>query len=216
MIGVVVIGRDQGAFLADALDSVAAQTPAPVEVIFVDDGSLDGSGDLARACGVRTIRTDGLGPGAARNAGARELNTELLTFLDADDRYRPGHHAALSTALAAPSIGAAYGRVVEFLDPERAADLADRFVPRTEPRAAKLVGAGMFRRSAFDLAGGFDETHGCQEAFHLISRVPSTTIPDVVLERRIHGDNMTIVNRDALHARYLASAREAIVRRREG
>ncbi|HEX5852076.1 MAG TPA: glycosyltransferase, partial [Solirubrobacteraceae bacterium] len=73
-------------FLADALDSVAAQTYAPLETIVVDDGSPDRSAEIAAGRpGVRLIRQKNQGVAAARNAGLAAARGELLAFLDQDD-----------------------------------------------------------------------------------------------------------------------------------
>jgi glycosyltransferase involved in cell wall biosynthesis len=58
----------------------------------VDDGSSDGSADIAEAYGssVKVIRQKNQGPAAARNRGARESRGEYLAFLDGDDVWLPG------------------------------------------------------------------------------------------------------------------------------
>jgi glycosyltransferase involved in cell wall biosynthesis len=213
VIGVVVPVRDQAAFLGEALDSIAAQTLPAAEVIVVDDGSTDGSADVARARGVRTITTPGLGPGAARNAGAAALDTPLLAFLDADDRFTPDHHRTLSVALGHGD--AAIGKMVEFLDADRVAALGGRFSADPTPRVAQQSGTLLIRRTRFTAIGGFGADPACNELFELYSQLDDLALADVVvLERRIHGANRTIVAREAIRAQYLASARAAILRRR--
>ena len=69
LISVVMPAFEEEAFIADALSSVLAQSYAPVEVIVVDDGSLDHTAEIAEAHGVRVLRQPHRGPAAARNAG---------------------------------------------------------------------------------------------------------------------------------------------------
>ena len=91
-VSVVVAARDAAATLRETLESIAAQTFTAWEVILVDDGSTDGTGDLARSVlpGVRVIRHDTpRGPSAARNAAARTSRREFLATLDADDAWLP-------------------------------------------------------------------------------------------------------------------------------
>ncbi len=101
-VAVVIPVHDDEATLADALDSVLAQSLPAAEIIVVDDGSSDGSGDLARRYGpaVRVIELPGLGPAAARNAGVAATTSPLIAFLDADDAWRSDKLARQVDALA--------------------------------------------------------------------------------------------------------------------
>lgn len=74
-------GRDS---LHDVLAAVVDGTgPAPREVIVVDDRKAPAR-DLAVPAGVRTVRSGGRGPAAARNTGWRSADTEWVAFLDDD------------------------------------------------------------------------------------------------------------------------------------
>jgi glycosyltransferase involved in cell wall biosynthesis len=100
-VTVVVPVFDTARWLGDALRSVDRQDRrAETEVIVVDDGSTDGSGDVARAYaagapGVRVVRQDNAGLGAARNHGMALASGRYLAFLDADDLYADGGLAHL-------------------------------------------------------------------------------------------------------------------------
>lgn len=80
--------------LQQAIDSVLSQVPAVAELIIVDDGSTDGSGELAdRACGdprVRVIHQPNGGPGAAANAGLDCVTGTHVLLVDSDDWLEPG------------------------------------------------------------------------------------------------------------------------------
>ena len=74
--------------IARAISSVLAQTLPPHEIVIVDDGSTDGTADIAkRFAGVRVLSQLRAGASQARNAGIRACNGEIVAFLDADDEW---------------------------------------------------------------------------------------------------------------------------------
>lgn len=103
-VGIVVIGRNEGARLEGALLSALAQTP---RVVYVDSGSSDGSAARARAHDVPVIELDPAIPftaARARNAGGafwlkREAQLEFLLFVDGDCELAPGFLARAIAAL---------------------------------------------------------------------------------------------------------------------
>lgn len=98
---VVIPLYNKQAYIGECIDSLAAQETPPFELIVVDDASTDGGvveaqralTNFARACPESRVELIALqrngGPGAARNAGLDRVKSEMVSFLDADDRYRP-------------------------------------------------------------------------------------------------------------------------------
>ena len=88
-ISVIIPAYNAGATLREALDSVQAQNHAPHEVIVVDDGSSDDTGDIARSyqevLPLVLVQQANAGLGAARNAGMDKATGDAWAFLDADD-----------------------------------------------------------------------------------------------------------------------------------
>jgi glycosyltransferase involved in cell wall biosynthesis len=91
----IVIPCFNGRLTLDAaIQSCLGQTVRDLEVIVVDDGSTDGSHEVAQAAAsvdprVMVLRQDNEGVGAARNAGLAVARGEYVNFLDADDLFEP-------------------------------------------------------------------------------------------------------------------------------
>jgi glycosyltransferase involved in cell wall biosynthesis len=167
----------------EAVDSALAQTLPPVEVVVVDDGSEDGTGDaVAHAFGPSGVRRAGRGTpvrvvrgrfgsaAAARNRGWREARTRWIALLDADDLWFAHKLETAAAALAAAPEAAWFFSDGEFrtLEGETRpswlatyADLPDHYVgyPVRELIEVNFVltSSVMARRDALDALGGFDE-----------------------------------------------------------
>lgn len=91
-VSVVLPTFNRGWILEQAVESVLGQDYANLELIVVDDGSTDNTSGLLSRFGDRItlIRQANRGVSAARNAGIRASNGELITLLDSDDTWLPG------------------------------------------------------------------------------------------------------------------------------
>ena len=108
-LSVVICSRDGAAGVGRCLRALAAQTIRPaLEVIVVDDGSADGTGDVARGHGAIVLRHEtSRGPAAARNTGARVASAPILAFLDDDCEPEPGWAEQAAAAFHDDVIGVA-------------------------------------------------------------------------------------------------------------
>ena len=101
-------------FVSEAVDSALAQTRQPLEVLVVDDGSTDGSGDLVEQRHgsdprVRLIRCENGGQIAAFATGVRQARGDVVAFLDADDFWEPEYLAQVGRVYADfPDVGFVY------------------------------------------------------------------------------------------------------------
>jgi glycosyltransferase involved in cell wall biosynthesis len=209
-VSVVVPVRDGERFLAEALQSAAAQTPAVYELLVVDDGSADGSAELAERLGARVLRQAREGQAAARNLGVLAATGELVAFLDADDVWPARSlERRLATMRADPSAEVVFGHMREFADGHED-NLGD-------PRPALLFGSMVVRRSTLERVGPFATEFRVGELMDWLFRAREAGVrelraEDVVLHRRIHAAN---TGRDRVsrvdHARIV---RRALDRRR--
>jgi glycosyltransferase involved in cell wall biosynthesis len=159
MIGVVVPTRNAAQTLGETLSSLR-RNPVVADIVVVDSGSSDATQAIARENGVRVIDMPVEGMYAAINLGCRNLTTEWLAYLNADDvAFDWGRSLALGEDCRADVV---YG-TVDFID------AAGRFVHSwTSARPSRLLGfyrAGvspllqqgtLFRNQVFQSLGGFD------------------------------------------------------------
>ena len=94
LVTVVVPVYNVRPFLETCLDSLLQQTYPYLEILLIDDGSTDGSGDLCdhyarKDSRIQVIHQENGGLGAARNEGIRRAGGEYLSFVDSDDWVSP-------------------------------------------------------------------------------------------------------------------------------
>ena len=223
-ISVVIPCFDQGRFLADALDSVLAQTRPPCEIIVVDDGSHDDTSEVAsRYAQVRCLRQQRRGLAAARNAGFASSSGDGVVFLDADDRLLPEALAIGGEALAArPACAFVFGHF-RYIDVDgspmttvtQPCPPVAGYVDLLRTNFIRMHGTVAYRRTALIRAGGFDASLGVCEDYDLYLRIARdqevACHHQLVAEYRLHDASMS---RDA--ARILRAALGLLRRERRG
>jgi glycosyltransferase involved in cell wall biosynthesis len=165
--------------IADAIGSVKAQTRAPVEILVIDDGSTDGSADIAEKSGARVIRLPcNRGNSAARNVGIRASSGDAIAWLDSDDYWEPHHLATVASLLDAYPQAAVASAAVRFLGEECRVWYGN--VPDGPPsdvlrpafyNTAVPMTTSVVRREALLAAGGFEESERCAVDFDLWLRM---------------------------------------------
>ena len=168
-VSIVVPAFNEADHLAGQLRALAAQDyEGEVEVLVADNGSTDGTPDVARRVGAEELPTlrvidasERPGPSVARNAGVRAASGDVVLFCDADDVAEPGWVRAMVAALeTSPLVG---GR----LEAERLNDPrllawrsppAQPHLPRAEGYLPFAMGSNMgVRADVLRKLGGFDE-----------------------------------------------------------
>jgi GT2 family glycosyltransferase len=167
-VSVVVPTRDRAGYLEVTLDSLADQRlEEPYEVIGVDDGSRDETPAVIERAGVRSIRHDPpRGANAARNAGIRAAEADLVALVDDDVFAPPGWLAALMDgARRHPEAEVVGGPIRARFDGPAPRGCGRERPPITtldlgpEDTEAEVVWSAnmLLRRSVFERVGPFDE-----------------------------------------------------------
>jgi glycosyltransferase involved in cell wall biosynthesis len=166
-VSVIIPVYNAATHLEACLAHLAASSSAPLECIVVDDGSTDGSADVARRHNAKVLSTGGrAGPARARNIGARAAAGEILLFLDSDVCV---HHDTLARLRKDfeddPALDALIGSYdtspgsKDFLSQYK--NLMHSFVHQHGRRDACTFwgGCGAIRREVFLEHAGFDESY---------------------------------------------------------
>ncbi|HZD51882.1 MAG TPA: glycosyltransferase family 2 protein [Woeseiaceae bacterium] len=135
-LSVVIPAKNESATIGGLVTEIRSLHPE-AEVVVVDDGSTDSTGDLAEQAGARVVRhPESLGNGAAVKSGARASSGEILCFMDADGQHEPAKIASLVLKL-----DQGYDMVIGARE------------SRSHASAGRLVANGFYNRFASLIAG---------------------------------------------------------------
>lgn len=195
-VSVVIPVYNGERYLAQAIESALGQTHTPQQIIVVDDGSGDGSLEAAQtyAGAVECVSLPHAGAAVARNEGVSRATAAFVAFLDADDVWEPGKLERQLAAVEAVGAAIVFTHVTEFRDPPAEGTCRLRSMPGLIPSTA------MIRKTAFERIGGFDPVWRVGEFIDWYMRateggVKSHVVPEMLVRRRVHGDNTGIRER---------------------
>lgn len=197
-VAVVIPCHNYGRFLADAIESVLAQTRAADQILIVDDCSTDDTAEVAgRFAGSTTyLKVMGGSPSAARNAGVRSVETDLVVFLDADDRFEPTFLERCVDAL--PDDWESYFAYTHFrrFGNADSVEIAPRYDRVRLARSNFIHPASLFPRAAVARIGYDESLRIGLEDWDLYLTLAEEGIEGVLVDEplllyRLHGDGVT-------------------------
>lgn len=215
-ISVVIPAFNAEKYILEAIDSVAAQELRPNEIIVVDDGSTDGTGELVRRQdSVTLVRQDNAGVAAALNHGIRLARGELIAFISADDVWVP-QKLRLQVETAQQPGQMVFGHMQHFISPELSAEEAQGLVCPPDPMPAFSAGTLLTRLDTFETVGPLSESFAVGEFMEWYGRATDMGLHAVMLEevvsrRRVHAQNHSTTT---LREKSYAPVLRAIIARR--
>jgi glycosyltransferase involved in cell wall biosynthesis len=214
--GVVIPAFNAERTLHETLAAVLAQTTPAAEIVVVDDGSTDGTANLAATFSpqVRVVSQCNRGQGSATTWGIKEVSTPLVAMCDADDVWLPHKSEVQLRALAAhPTVALVSSQMRQFRHGE-----SDN--GRGEVRAGPTRSTIMMRRDVFFRVGDIIDPPGqCGEMVDWLSRFRDQGhrelhIEEVLALRRIIPGSLTYRSSQRQSEGLLAVAHRALQRRR--
>lgn len=206
-ISVIVPTYNRAHFVAEAIESILAQTYRDYEIVVIDDGSTDDTVSVVDrfAEHVTFLQQPHSGiPAVTRNTGLRWATGEYIAFLDSDDLFLPPrlerHVAVLDSR---PALEWTYSDVVYFCEDgsEAGTLLRPSFTPAGWVFPHQIVDNFIgtcsltVRRRCLESVGYFDETPGLVEDYELCLRISAEHeieyVPGVLSRARIHGQNIS-------------------------
>ncbi len=229
-VSAVITAYNSETFVKDAVESVLRQTLPVDEVVVVDDGSSDRTGEIVKQFaerGVRYLYQDNQGPGAARNCGVNETSGELIAFLDADDIWlKHKNQKQMECLLEHPDVALVSGfawwwnvakgvRKVSGELPKNSSALKREILVHNVVGNPSMV---LLRREALLDVGLFDANiqwgQDWELWIRLIDRYDVTIIPEPVIVYRWHFDNISHNRRFERLESFWSVSRNAILKSR--
>jgi len=198
-VSVVIPSFRGGRFLRESVASVQSQTFEDWEIVIVLDGCEDDISDIEHNDGrIRVIRQGRRGVSIARNVGVRNARSDLVAFLDDDDRMLPDRLRVQVDAMSHQKWGLCHTQFRfidengEFIGPGNSKDAQYQGFLRGD--GVFFLSSVMARKSAIQDVGGFNPLLSVGEDIDLVYRIARefsvVFIPEILAEYRRHGKNV--------------------------
>ncbi|HOW59379.1 MAG TPA: glycosyltransferase [Candidatus Omnitrophota bacterium] len=179
-VSVIIPTFNRAEYICDAIDSVLAQTYHDLEIIVINDGSIDDTEKALKKYGgrIQYLYQNNAGVSAARNKGIKASRGEYIAFLDADDSWLP---EKLSVQIPILEFNPKLGMVFSYLEiMDEYGRRTGRMKPKQKPgidfltmleAGSAMTSSCLMRKRSLDAAGIFDESLAIYEDMDLFLRV---------------------------------------------
>ena len=210
-------------YLANAIESIFAQTSSNIELICVNDGSTDRSLEILKSFGDRLRVIDlkqNVGIAGARNAGIARARGEFFAFMDADDLWEPNKlETQLEQFKKNPTLDISFAHMHCFLSSELPDEVKQLRECPPNPMPGYVAATMLIKSSAFHRVGLFHPAWRVGEFIDWFEQAKAKgltyeLLDDVFLKRRIHATNTGVTDR-ASRMDYVKIVRAALERKRQ-
>jgi len=219
LVSVIMIVKNGEKYIASAIESVLDQDYRPFEIIVIDGHSIDATEKIVRAYPqARFVLQKNKGVSDAYNCGIEEARGDFVAFLSHDDTWTPDKLSTQMTyMLEHPEIQFTISKIAYFLEPDATPPSGFRKNLLDETPVGRIMETLVARKQVFDKVGRFNTNLSTAEDVDWYARasdagIPMAVIPAVLLNKRIHGDNISLDvvknNINLLHALRLSVQRK--------
>jgi glycosyltransferase involved in cell wall biosynthesis len=215
-ISVIIPAFNAALYLAETIESILKQTFPPYEIIIVDDGSTDKTVEVASSYiskGIKLVQKKHQGISGTRNAGIKQSTGNYLAFLDADDLWNAKKlEKQVALLEKKSSVSGVFVNIQQFISPDLSNN-KNRYICPATPQAGYSAGALLISRASFLQVGFFSEELKAGEFIEWYLRAKQRNLifemlPDVLMYRRIHGNNTVLLNSAKINSDYLKIIRK--------
>lgn len=195
LISIIIPVKNGANYIKQALEAIHKQN-VNKEIIIVDDGSTDNTGEIAKEYGCIVLRNEiSQGPVKAKNKALKIATGNYIIFHDHDDIMETNTLRKLCTELEMnPVISAVMAKVKDFYSPELSEEEKKRTIIKSEPYYGLFTGAVLIRKSVFEKIGLFNDSVTAGEIIDWQSKMCANhlkikKLDFVATNRRIHSSN---------------------------